>query len=111
MPLQKEIIEKAESVLRLERKNIHVAFSNLINFRKELLDNLWYLNYFVNCYNSSFIKIKFRICLVVDHQNVPKSNFTFVKRVGTTKHYYTNSLKEYKLKFNFVFYDVWFCFA
>lgn len=40
MPLQKEIIEKAESVLRLEEKNIHVAFSNLINFRKELLDNL-----------------------------------------------------------------------
>lgn len=40
MPLQKEIIEKAESVLRLEEKNIHVAFSNLINFKKELLDNL-----------------------------------------------------------------------
>ena len=40
IPLQKEIIEKAESVLRLEEKNIHVAFSNLINFRKELLDNL-----------------------------------------------------------------------
>ena len=39
MPLQKEIIEKAEGVLRLEKKNIHVAFSNLIDFKKELLDN------------------------------------------------------------------------
>lgn len=40
MPLQKEIIEKAESVLRLEAKNIHIAFSDLINFRKELLDTI-----------------------------------------------------------------------
>lgn len=40
MPLQKEIIERAENVLRLEEKNIHIAFSNLIDFRKELLDNL-----------------------------------------------------------------------
>lgn len=40
MPLQKEIIEKAESVLRLEEKHIHVAFSNLINFKEELLNNL-----------------------------------------------------------------------
>ena len=40
MPLQKEIIEKAESVLRLETKGIYVSISNLINFRKELLDNL-----------------------------------------------------------------------
>ncbi len=39
MPLQKEIIEKAESTLRLEEKGIHVAFSNLIDFKKELLDN------------------------------------------------------------------------
>lgn len=38
MPLQKEIIEKAESVLRLEEKGIHVAFSNLIDFKRELLD-------------------------------------------------------------------------
>lgn len=37
MPLQKEIIQKAESVLRLEAKGIHVAFSNLINFKEELL--------------------------------------------------------------------------
>lgn len=40
MPLQKKIIEKAESLLRLEENNIHVAFSNLINFKEELLDNL-----------------------------------------------------------------------
>ena len=39
MPLQKEIIEKAECVLKLEEKNIHVAFSNLIDFREELLNN------------------------------------------------------------------------
>lgn len=38
MPLQKEIIEKAESVLRLEKRGIHVAFSNLIDFKRELLD-------------------------------------------------------------------------
>lgn len=38
MPLQKEIIEKAESILRLEEKGIHVAFSNLIDFKRELLD-------------------------------------------------------------------------
>ena len=38
MPLQKEIIEKAEGILRLEEKNIHVAFSNLIEFKKELLN-------------------------------------------------------------------------
>ena len=40
MPLQKEIIEKAESILRLENKGIHIAFSNLMNFREELLNNL-----------------------------------------------------------------------
>lgn len=40
MPLQKEIIEKAESVLRLEEKNIHVSFSNLIKFREELLNDM-----------------------------------------------------------------------
>lgn len=39
MPLQREIIEKAEDVLRLETKGIHVAFSNLLNFKKELLNN------------------------------------------------------------------------
>lgn len=39
MPLQK-IMKKAENVLRFETKGIHVAFSNLINFREELLDNL-----------------------------------------------------------------------
>lgn len=33
-------IEKAENVLRLETKGIHIAFSNLINFRDELLDTL-----------------------------------------------------------------------
>lgn len=38
MPLQKEIIEKAESILRLEEKGIHVAFSNLIDFKRELLN-------------------------------------------------------------------------
>lgn len=38
-PLQKEIIEKAESILRLEEKGIHVAFSNLIDFKNELLLN------------------------------------------------------------------------
>lgn len=32
--------KKAENVLRFEARGIHVAFSNLINFRKELLDNL-----------------------------------------------------------------------
>lgn len=32
MPLQKEFIEKAESVLRLEEKGINVAFSSLIDF-------------------------------------------------------------------------------
>lgn len=39
IPLQKEIIEKAEAILRLESKGIHVAFSNLLDFKKELLDN------------------------------------------------------------------------
>ncbi len=39
MPLQKEIIEKAESILRLEEKNIHVAFSNLVDFKKDLLNS------------------------------------------------------------------------
>ncbi len=38
-PLQKEIIEKAERVLRLEKRNIHIAFSNLTDFKKELLDS------------------------------------------------------------------------
>ena len=36
-PLQKEIIQKAEMVLKLESKGIHVAFSNLLEFKKELL--------------------------------------------------------------------------
>jgi len=36
-PIQREIIEKCETILRLEEKNIHVAFSNLIDFKKELL--------------------------------------------------------------------------
>lgn len=38
-PLQREIIEKAENVLRLEKRGIHVAFSNLLEFRQELLSN------------------------------------------------------------------------
>lgn len=38
-PLQKEIIEKAESVLRLEERGIQIAFSNLIEFKRELLIN------------------------------------------------------------------------
>lgn len=38
IPLQKEIIEKAERVLKLEEKGIHVAFSNLTDFKRELLD-------------------------------------------------------------------------
>jgi len=38
-PLQKKIIEKAETTLRLENKGIHVAFSNLLDFKKELLLN------------------------------------------------------------------------
>lgn len=37
-PLQREIIEKARRVLRLEEKNIYVSFSNLIDFKKELLE-------------------------------------------------------------------------
>lgn len=37
--MQIEIIEKAESILRLENKGIHIAFSNLIDFKKELLNN------------------------------------------------------------------------
>lgn len=41
IPLQKEIIEKAENVLRLETKGIHVAFSDLINFREKLLDDIF----------------------------------------------------------------------
>lgn len=36
-PLQKEIIEKAEMVIKLELKGIHVAFSSLLEFKKELL--------------------------------------------------------------------------
>lgn len=39
MPLQKAIIRKAESILRLEEQGIQVAFSNLLEFKKELLDN------------------------------------------------------------------------
>ncbi len=35
-PLQKEIIEKAENVLRLESKGIHISFSNLVDLKKEL---------------------------------------------------------------------------
>ena len=38
-PMQKEIIEKAENVLRLEAKGIHIAFSNLSNFKQELLND------------------------------------------------------------------------
>ena len=38
-PLQKEIIEKAESILRLETSGIRVAFSNLLEFKQELLNN------------------------------------------------------------------------
>lgn len=37
-PLQKEIIEKAEAVLRLELKGFNIAFSNLIDFKNELLN-------------------------------------------------------------------------
>lgn len=37
-PLQREIVEKAENILQLETKGIHVAFSNLLEFKKELLD-------------------------------------------------------------------------
>lgn len=36
--LQKEIIQKCEDVLRLEAKEIHVAFTNLIIFKQELLN-------------------------------------------------------------------------
>lgn len=39
MPLQREIIENTETVLRLETKGIHIAFSNLIDLKKELLNN------------------------------------------------------------------------
>ena len=37
IPLQNEIIEKAEDVLRLATRNIHIAFCNLIAFKEELL--------------------------------------------------------------------------
>lgn len=37
-PLQREIIEKAEIILKLETKGIYVAFSNLLEFKKELLN-------------------------------------------------------------------------
>lgn len=37
-PLQREIIEKAEIIFKLETKGIHVAFSNLSEFKKELLN-------------------------------------------------------------------------
>lgn len=40
-PLQREIIEKAEIILKLETKGIHVAFSNLSEFKKELLNKEW----------------------------------------------------------------------
>lgn len=39
-PLQKEIIGKAENILRLEKQGIHIAFSNLTNFKNELLNNI-----------------------------------------------------------------------
>lgn len=39
-PLQKEIIEKAEDILRLELRGVHVAFSNLLEFKQEVLDNI-----------------------------------------------------------------------
>lgn len=38
-PLQKVIIGKAENILRLEERGIHIAFSNLLEFKQELLDN------------------------------------------------------------------------
>lgn len=38
IPLQKEVIQKAEDVLRLSTKNIHIAFSDLIAFKQELLN-------------------------------------------------------------------------
>jgi hypothetical protein len=37
VPLQKEIIEKAGDVLRLATKGVHIAFSDLIAFKEELL--------------------------------------------------------------------------
>ena len=37
-PLQKEIIEKAGDVLRLATKGVHIAFSDLIVFKEELLN-------------------------------------------------------------------------
>lgn len=37
-PLQREIIEKAEIILKLETKGIHVSFSNLSEFKQELLN-------------------------------------------------------------------------
>ena len=35
--MQIEIIEKAEDILRLATKGIHIAFSDLIAFKEELL--------------------------------------------------------------------------
>jgi len=37
--MQKEIIEKANAVLRLATKGIHIAFSDLITFKKELMSD------------------------------------------------------------------------
>ena len=37
-PLQREVIEKAGDVLRLATKGIHIAFSDLIAFKEELLN-------------------------------------------------------------------------
>ena len=36
IPVQKEIIDKAENVLLLEKEGIHIAFSNPLGFKKEL---------------------------------------------------------------------------
>lgn len=38
--LQREIIEKSEDVLRLSTKGIHIAFSNLPQFKEELLNEI-----------------------------------------------------------------------
>jgi hypothetical protein len=37
-PLQKEIIEKAENILRLETKGVRIAFSDLVKFKQDLLN-------------------------------------------------------------------------
>lgn len=37
-PLQKEIIKKAEDIIRLENRGIRIAFADLVEFQKELLN-------------------------------------------------------------------------